>query len=257
MKTPTQTTIKRLFALSGNHCAFPGCSTHVVDFSTGSVIGEICHIKARNPGGVRFDPNQTDTERNAFGNLLLLCPNHHKEIDSSADCYTASMLYGMKETHEAAFGRTDFNGSEKIAKVLIHNLSSLNVDKNTTISANKIGSVQAETVNIRTGSKTIKINPSPGTIGADITQSKYISHLISRYNDFAKGEPGRTFSHGAISKNIEKEFGTRWQLVSSEKFEALCRYLQGRINKTRLAKINNSKGYKSFSTYDEYITKYG
>lgn len=42
---PTTKTIKCLFAASGNRCAFPGCDRPLV-------TGEICHIRARSPGGI-------------------------------------------------------------------------------------------------------------------------------------------------------------------------------------------------------------
>ncbi len=41
MAEPTEKTIKRLFALSGNICAYPGCSLAIVE-SVGTVTGEIC-----------------------------------------------------------------------------------------------------------------------------------------------------------------------------------------------------------------------
>ena len=45
MPVPSQRTIKRLFAVSGNRCAFPNCQTHLSD-EHGIIIGEICHIEA-------------------------------------------------------------------------------------------------------------------------------------------------------------------------------------------------------------------
>ena len=51
-------TIKRLFALSGNQCAFQYCEEKIVD-KDGNLIGEICHIEDANPG-CRYNPNQTD-----------------------------------------------------------------------------------------------------------------------------------------------------------------------------------------------------
>lgn len=66
MGQPTTTTIKRLFALSGNIYAFPGCQLPIIE-SGGTVTGEICHVHARNSGGPRFDASQSDAERNALG----------------------------------------------------------------------------------------------------------------------------------------------------------------------------------------------
>lgn len=50
---PRLKTVKRLFAVSNNCCAFRGCDRRLVD-AGGVVVGEICHIKGK-PGGPRFD----------------------------------------------------------------------------------------------------------------------------------------------------------------------------------------------------------
>ena len=68
-------TLKKLFALSGNRCAFPGCAQAVVN-EHGDLIAEICHLEAANEGGQRYNPAQCDEARRSFDNLLILCPNH-------------------------------------------------------------------------------------------------------------------------------------------------------------------------------------
>jgi hypothetical protein len=40
-------TIKRLFAVSGNTCAYSGCANPLVDVASGKVTARICPIKAR------------------------------------------------------------------------------------------------------------------------------------------------------------------------------------------------------------------
>ncbi len=99
MARPTIATIKRLFAVSGNQCAFPGCSTPLV--VSGTVTGEVCHIRARSPDGPRYDPTQTDEERHAFENLVLMCPVHHRIVDADPGTYTVEKLLGIKARHEA------------------------------------------------------------------------------------------------------------------------------------------------------------
>ena len=42
---PSVRTVKRLFAECGNGCAFPKCSTPMVGLESGTIVGEICHIK--------------------------------------------------------------------------------------------------------------------------------------------------------------------------------------------------------------------
>lgn len=96
---PSQKTVKRLFALSGNRCAFPRCSLGLVQGTT--VIGEICHIKGASPNGPRHDPAQSPTDRHDFDNLLLLCATHHKVVDDDEESYTVARLLAMKRSHEA------------------------------------------------------------------------------------------------------------------------------------------------------------
>ena len=101
MREPSRPTIKRLFALSGNECAFPKCRLPLVDDASGKVTGRICHIKARRPGKRRYDPNQTEEERHGFGNLVLMCPIHHDVIDADEQSYTVARLQEIKAQHEA------------------------------------------------------------------------------------------------------------------------------------------------------------
>ena len=97
----SSTTVKRLFAESGNVCAFPGCSVAMIDGDTGTVVGEVCHIRARRPGGPRYDAAMRDAERDAHGNLLLLCGSHHKLVDSAASKFPVQVLDEMKRKHLA------------------------------------------------------------------------------------------------------------------------------------------------------------
>jgi hypothetical protein len=98
---PAPSTVKRLAILSGNRCAFPKCATPLVDRDAGVVIGEVCHIKSLSPDGPRYDPTQTDGERNAFENLTVMCANHHTVIDADAESYTVERLIKIKADHES------------------------------------------------------------------------------------------------------------------------------------------------------------
>jgi hypothetical protein len=101
MSGPSVTTIKRLFALSGNRCAFPGC-THPLFDQKGALIADVCHIAGDKPGAKRYDPSQTDEQRQGFNNLIVLCANHHRVVDSDEVTYTRPALRGMKRVHEAS-----------------------------------------------------------------------------------------------------------------------------------------------------------
>ncbi|MDK9721164.1 MAG: HNH endonuclease [Rhodospirillales bacterium] len=261
MAGPTQKTLKRLFALSGNLCAFPGCSQKIADFATDAVVGEVCHIKARSRKGPRFDPLLTEKERNGLENLILLCPIHHTYIDSTPGIYPAKILIDMKAAHEAAACRDELASDERIAKLLLQKYSQSTITENSgNIAINSQDVVQIGNLNIKTGSrKKISIQPPTGTVGADINAARYVSYLVKRYNEFASKDTSRAtkFSFAAISRNIESSFGSEWRLLPLNIFDALCEYLHGRINKTRIAKMNRGRGTKSFSTFSEFLSKHG
>src|SRR5437899_2431198 len=73
---PSRPTVKRLFKVSGDCCAFPKCKVPVIDPETHSIICEICHIKGEKPGSARFDPDQLPRDRQSFDNLILMCGQH-------------------------------------------------------------------------------------------------------------------------------------------------------------------------------------
>ena len=110
--TPSTETIRALFARSGNRCAFPGCAAHLVN-ERNKFIGQVCHIRAAEEGGERFDKNQSDEERRSYGNLLLLCYPHHIETNDVA-MYPSESLQRMKDEHEKLFGQKLFKIDESL-----------------------------------------------------------------------------------------------------------------------------------------------
>lgn len=101
-QNPTPTTVRKLFALSMNRCAFPGCQTPVIDSATHTITAEVCHICAQSPGGPRYAAAQTAEQRHSLGNLILICSVHHKIIDDPANegIYTVEKLLSIKHAHE-------------------------------------------------------------------------------------------------------------------------------------------------------------
>jgi hypothetical protein len=257
MSKPTERTIKRLFALSGNFFAFPGCALSIIE-STGTVTGEICHIRARSAGGPRYEATQSDAERNDFDNLLLLRRSHHKVIDAPVDIYSIGVLLEMKAVHESAVGRPERETDGVFAKLLLNSLQNIDITDNTgNIAINSPGAIQARTVHVKTARRSVSVNPPPGTIGADQQQSRYVQYLIKRYNEFASADIARAtkFNFGVISANIEKQYGASWKLLSSASFDEVWGYLQRRIGRTILGKVSVSKGHRAVSTYVEFLAK--
>lgn len=104
-RAPTKETIRHLFALSGNLCAFPNCN-HLLISATGGYLGHICHIEAAEEGGERFNPDMSNEERRAPANLMLMCYDHHVETNNVVE-YPVERLRKIKLDHERMFSGVD------------------------------------------------------------------------------------------------------------------------------------------------------
>ena len=108
---------KRLYAHSGNQCAFPGCCAPIFE-DDGQLTGECCHIKAFSPGGPRYDASQTDEERNGVDNLMLMCSRHHAIVDKNVDRYTVEVLQEYKQMHEEKYSAETLRLTEEQLRYL-------------------------------------------------------------------------------------------------------------------------------------------
>ena len=76
-------------------------------------IGQVCHIEAAEPRGERFNARQSDEQRRAYDNLILLCYPHHVETDDVKH-YSVELLRAMKMDHERVFGKKLFQVDESV-----------------------------------------------------------------------------------------------------------------------------------------------
>ena len=95
----SEKTIKRLFARSGNTCAFPGCDKMLVNQSNAK-DANICHIEGAKPGSERYNPKMTNAQRADYANLIVFCIQHHDETNDT-ERYTVEVLKEMKREHES------------------------------------------------------------------------------------------------------------------------------------------------------------
>lgn len=98
---PSPATVRRLFAHSGNLCAFPDCENLMID-KNGDFIGQICHIEAAMPRGERFNHNMTNEDRREFRNLVLMCYEHHIKTNRE-DIYSVEKMKEIKANHERKY----------------------------------------------------------------------------------------------------------------------------------------------------------
>jgi hypothetical protein len=80
-----------------------------LDTDDESLVGEAAHIVAAEPSGPRGVSDLTPEQRNKYANLILLCNNHHKQIDDQVNYFTVKLLTEIKAEHEK-WVRTTLSG---------------------------------------------------------------------------------------------------------------------------------------------------
>lgn len=91
-----------MWTASGGRCQFEGCNCKVFrDDITGEEFNaaNVAHIIASSENGPRGSIASGDLSDNVE-NLMLLCPVHHKEIDTFIERYSVSCLLEMKQRQE-------------------------------------------------------------------------------------------------------------------------------------------------------------
>lgn len=109
---------KILWSRAGNCCSI--CRTLLVaesELGRGlSELGEECHIASTAGEGPRADQVVDDLDR--YGNLILLCPNDHRLIDTLVDDYPVERLLEIKRGHEE-WVQTTLERSTGVAAVTV------------------------------------------------------------------------------------------------------------------------------------------
>ena len=156
---PGITDIKLLFARSGNRCAFPKCRAPMALNET--LTGEVCHIKGTRPGSARYDTGQTDVERHAYANLVLMCSTHHTVIDDDEEAYPVDRLRKIKVAHETQSTPIPDAEAAAVAELFIQSVRNVG----------QRGGLSAHTVN----ASTITVQSAPST--SHLTRQRQIQSV--------------------------------------------------------------------------------
>lgn len=102
--TITTKTMKMLWGRAAARCSMPSCRKSLVIDETETddpaLIGELAHMVAESENGPRGHSALTIEERNRYSNLILLCRNHHREIDEQPGQWPVTRLEQTKQDHE-------------------------------------------------------------------------------------------------------------------------------------------------------------
>lgn len=88
---------------AGGRCEFDGCNRNLFQAPVtmrDGVFGQIAHIIAFSDRGPRGSESSSSPTIHALENLMLLCHDHHKEIDDNPLDYSVETLRRHKEAHE-------------------------------------------------------------------------------------------------------------------------------------------------------------
>lgn len=141
---PTTSTLRTLFAKSGNQCAFPGCTHPLID-GEGDFIAQICHIEDAMPGD-RFNRQMTNEERRSASNLLLLCYQHHIKTNDVSK-FSPEKLKEIKKDHESKF-----TGEYEVESSILNKIYNEFKDK----VLKELGSIKNDTTQIKDDTEAIK-----------------------------------------------------------------------------------------------------
>lgn len=251
MTTLTLATLKRLFARCRNQCAHPDCNLPIIEESD-TVTGDICHIKAASPRGPRYDPAQGEAERHDAKNLILLCKRHHWIVDADENAYTVEVLAKMKQAHEQGGMLEITPQTTRAAERLLASYTSVVVHSNSgQIAVNSPGAIQANTLNVNVTKKKVTVAAPQGSIGGEQALTSYVSYLIGRYQDYQKADTSKDdrLKYMLIHNALKREFKGEWKLLAVARFSDVVAFLHGRIDRTRVGKLNKSKGVPNYHSF--------
>jgi hypothetical protein len=143
----TQNTLKRLYGLSGNQCAFPGCGKQLVNESN-AANSNVCHIEAAELGGQRYNKDMTDQMRADYPNLIALCPSHHIATNDES-IYTVDKFKAMKAEHESMiqhrlFSNKPLNSRPSLLAEIVKRMSKMSIEAEAADTAVKAFDIDAK-----------------------------------------------------------------------------------------------------------------
>jgi hypothetical protein len=200
-------------------------------------IGSVCPFCDNEDVG-HFEVHHIDENpaNNEILNLILLCPTCHSKITKGdiapIDVKEKKIELLMKPKE-----------SNKVRSININKINNAIIGDN-------------NRVTIKQTKKTVEKYPE-GCIGHEQQKANYVSNLIKRYNEYKENEVGKErMNYAQFASHLKKQFKigpTRTIYnVPTERFEELVNYIQGRIERTTLAK-KLGRGHKNYSTFDEYL----
>lgn len=208
-----------LHTKSGNRCAI--CRAILVDVNTDSTacIGENAHIYGEKPGSARYDKTQKTEFVNSEKNLIFLCCNCHKKIDTDEAAYSADFLFDLKYKHEMWVMQELESGMMDYTFAELEVLAQYILD----VGSRTQGTMSYDLLKIEDKIKKNSLEEVQGYITTGLMNSKHIVDYINKYpspsfsrklNSIMVGEYQIRKKEGKDSLTI---FAELWNLTSGNR----------------------------------------
>lgn len=220
-------------------------------------VGEICHIKARNKNGPRYDPSLSQAEKDAFPNLLLLCRTCHKVVDSKKRTFTAELLTDIKAIHERSGDMEITPEVSREAALVFHayagtkRISARTVGKGVSVA---VGDNNRGPITITQNERSTRNRYSENSIGADANLCGYVDYLFGLGVEYWKGVEEMTA--GRLGKKIKKRFRLKLRTrnhLAAERFQALVDFIiMDILLPSPVGRRHTRNGTKLCSSFEEW-----
>jgi len=114
----------RLWGVAAGRCEYAGCNKPLWHDSLTKAqfnLSYIGHIVADKPGGPRGDKKLSPLLKSKISNLMLLCDEHHRLIDTEdVDSHPVKRLTDMKRAHEERIQLATSTGPDMKSHVLLY-----------------------------------------------------------------------------------------------------------------------------------------
>jgi hypothetical protein len=111
-----------LYVRAGGRCEFDGCNAYLFRHHVTQAeenFSQVAHIVAFRPDGPRGRSNPRPADINDLDNLMLLCPQCHKLIDTRPGEYSREALEKFKQDHERRIFRLTESKPDRKTTVLV------------------------------------------------------------------------------------------------------------------------------------------
>ena len=182
-----------LWSRSGGICCFPECNVMCVEEANNAdpsaIIGVIAHIEAKGDAGPRANPSLSDQQRDAYPNLILLCPTHHRLVDARESTYSVDVVRSWKtdmdtrlrEILTQGMGRVTFAELETITQALVNS-----------------GPAPSTSISVIPPQEKMDRNgltmQTAGLINIGLLQSRQVQHFVENMSGLDSTFPGRLTS---------------------------------------------------------------